>query len=86
MKNSPSHAGLLPILECLLFATDRPLKAEELAGIIGAIKPSAIKKALEKLSEQYNASGHGFYLAEVAGGYQFRTIRDIRILSRSSER
>ena len=60
------------IAESLLFASGTPLSLRRLAEIIGVIQ-AEVRPALTLLRDEYAAPGRGIILAEVAGGYQFRT-------------
>jgi len=60
------------IIESLLFVAEEPLGAERLKKILEAAA-EAIAEAVTALKADYDARQGGFYLAEVAGGYQFRT-------------
>ncbi len=63
-----------PILEAVLFASDRSLTAEELTEAFqDDITVSSIKTALAELAKEYEAEGRGFMLKEIAGGYQILT-------------
>lgn len=61
------------IIESLLFAADEPLRLETLRAVLQDVEAAAIRQALEALSVEYEKRGGGFYLMEVAGGYQLRT-------------
>jgi segregation and condensation protein B len=61
------------IIESLLFVADTPLSIERLKNILIGVDGKEIRSALEALSEEYDARKGGFYLSEVAGGYQIRT-------------
>jgi segregation and condensation protein B len=61
------------IAESLLFASGTPLSLRRMAEVIGVIQ-AEVKLALARLREEYAAPGRGIVLAEVAGGYQFRTV------------
>lgn len=61
------------IIESLLFAADEPLRLETLRAVLEGVEAAAIRQALEALSHEYEKRGGGFYLLEVAGGYQLRT-------------
>lgn len=61
------------IAESLLFAAGTPLSLRRLAEVIG-VAQAEVKPALALLHEEYAAPGRGVYLAEVAGGYQLRTV------------
>lgn len=60
------------LLEALLFVTDRPMKAADLADVARA-DTKDVRSLLEELSEQYRSEGRGFQLDELAGGWQMRT-------------
>lgn len=60
------------LLEALLFVTDRPMKAADLADVARA-DTKEVRTILEELSEQYRSDGRGFQLDELAGGWQMRT-------------
>ena len=60
------------IIESLLFVAEEPLGAERLKKILEAAA-EAIAEAVAALKADHDARQGGFYLAEVAGGYQFRT-------------
>ncbi len=63
---------LVPLVEALVFAADRPLKAVQIAEIV-EVEESAVYAVLETLCAQCDTQGRGVFLQEVAGGYQFRT-------------
>lgn len=60
------------IVESLLFASGTPVSLRRLAEVIG-ISQAEVRPVVVSLLEEYAAGGHGIRLAEVAGGYQFRT-------------
>jgi segregation and condensation protein B len=64
-----------PIVESLLFAAGAPVALRRLAEVIG-VAQAEIKPAIALLQEEYNAPGRGIALAEVAGGYQLRTVAE----------
>ena len=62
------------IIESLIFASQEPLKIDLIAQTLGPeVKRNEIRKVLNELVEEYKSLGRGFYLDEVAEGYQFRT-------------
>ena len=61
------------IIESLLFVAEEPLAIERLAKIIPEAQTAQIRQALEELAVEYEARQGGFFLNQVAGGYQFRT-------------
>lgn len=63
---------LKPLVEALIFAADGPLKVDRLAEVL-EIEPAEIKEALSALEADYADNPRGFFLQEIAGGYQLRT-------------
>ena len=61
------------IIESLLFVADEPLSIDRFKNIIGQAETKEIRQALEELGTDYEARQGGFYLNEVAGGYQIRS-------------
>jgi len=61
------------IIESLLFVAEEPLSPERLKKILEPAGAGAIAEAIAALRADYDSRQGGFYLAEVAGGYQFRT-------------
>lgn len=61
------------IIESLLFVTEEPLTVDRLKKILNQADTIEIRKALNDISEEYRARKGGFYLYQVAGGYQVRT-------------
>ena len=66
-------AELEAIIESLLFVSEVPLSLAKIKTILSMYTHAEITQALEALRQQYAAKEHGFFLAEVAQGYQFRT-------------
>jgi segregation and condensation protein B len=61
------------IIESLLFVAEEPLTIERIRNIIAVVTQDEVRSALTALSDEYETRGGGFYLKEVAGGYQLRT-------------
>ncbi len=64
---------LAKLLEAALFASSRPIAAEELAELDPEASPAALQAALEEVREHYDVDGHGVELAEIGGGWQILT-------------
>lgn len=65
-----SRTHLRGLLEALVFASDKPMKASELARLASA----PVKQVREILDElKTRSADHGIVLSEVAGGWLFRT-------------
>jgi len=61
------------IVETLLFMAEEPLSTDRIKKLLVQPEASEIRAALEALQAEHAGRGGGFYLAEVAGGFQFRT-------------
>jgi segregation and condensation protein B len=64
---------LAKLLEAALFASARPIAADELAALDSDASPAAVNAALEEIREHYDVEGHGVELVEIAGGWQILT-------------
>ncbi len=60
-------------LEALLFATDRPLRLEEAAEILGDEAVEGLQEALDDLLTEYSHPDRGLQILKVAGGYRIGT-------------
>lgn len=71
----PGQTGddpLMAILEAIVYVTDEPLTAAQIADALG--QPRArVAEALERLVEEYAKPHHGLTVREVAGGYKMST-------------
>lgn len=66
------EARQLAILEAIVYVTDEPLSAEQIARALNQPLP-AVQKLLDKLVAEYNKPEHGLSVKEVAGGYKMAT-------------
>lgn len=64
------------IVEAILFASDAPLKADEIARADEELDEDRVEEALDGLRRFYDESGRAFQVAEVAEGYQLLTRPD----------
>ncbi|MES2702911.1 MAG: SMC-Scp complex subunit ScpB [Bacteroidota bacterium] len=69
---------LMPHVEALIFASERPLTQIEMTEILGqaleaAIESDRIATCLDAIREKYEADYYPFQLREIGGGYQFLT-------------
>jgi segregation and condensation protein B len=65
-----------PIIEALLFASEKPLSAERIQAVIKDITFEQIERAITSLNESYQSAGHSFAIKEVAKGYRMYTLPD----------
>src|SRR5579859_953041 len=67
-----TDAQLKAILEAIVYVTDEPLSAQQMAAALE--RPiDAVKRLLDELVAEYAAPGHGLSIREVAGGYKMAT-------------
>jgi segregation and condensation protein B len=69
---------LMPHVEALIFASERPLTQMEVTELLGQaleteIESERIATCLEAILEKYEADYYPFQLREIGGGYQFLT-------------
>jgi segregation and condensation protein B len=67
---------LLGIIEALIFASEKPLRIDDIIRVISGVNSKDVREALKDLIRIYNEGSGGIYIAETAGGYQFRTRSD----------
>ena len=61
------------IIESLLFVAEDPLTIDSIKKVLDSTDSNAIRNVLIELSSEYEARKGGFFLREVAGGFQIRT-------------
>jgi len=61
------------IIESLLFVAEEPLTVDRLKRILAQADTKEIRQALDDIAAEYDVRNGGFYLHQVAGGYQVRT-------------
>ena len=67
-----SDAELKAIVEAVVYVTDEPLSADQIA--LGLKQPAArIGRVLEELAAEFSKPEHGLTIREVAGGYKIST-------------
>ncbi|RKY10664.1 MAG: SMC-Scp complex subunit ScpB [Planctomycetota bacterium] len=62
------------VAEAVLFASDEPLTADRLVGIVEAGGVRDIRKCIESLNAKYEAGNFAFRIEQIAGGYQMMTL------------
>ena len=65
---------LKPILESLIFVSDTPLSLDRMCVLLEEYDRLDIRSALMELTADYRQRGGSIMLAEIGGGYQFRTL------------
>lgn len=66
------------IIESLLLVAEEPLTIDRINNILALTGKKEIQNALTELSSEYENRKGGFFLREVAGGYQLRTRPEYR--------
>ena len=66
------------IIESLLLVAEEPLTIDRIRSILSLAGRKEIRDTLSELSEEYETRKGGFFLSEVAGGYQIRTRPEYR--------
>jgi segregation and condensation protein B len=61
------------IVEAILFASDAPLRAEDIARADETLDEDVVEEALQQLRLEYDEADRAFQVEEVAGGYQLLT-------------
>lgn len=69
---------LMPIIDALIFASDAPISIQKIKQILDEessdrIGLKDIREAIDELNKDNRTQQRGFFLQEVAGGYQYRT-------------
>jgi len=61
------------IVEAVLFASDAPLKAEDILRADPSLDEDRVEEAIRTLQTEYDEADRAFQIVEVAGGYQIFT-------------
>ena len=77
-------SNLIPHIEALIFASDKPLTSVEIAELINSafgfmedkVEQEQIDAALEGIVEKYNSEFYPFEVRQSGGGWQFLTKKD----------
>lgn len=77
-------SNLIPHIEALIFASDKPLTAPEVTDLINSafgfmedkVEQEQIDAALEGIVEKYNSEFYPFEVRQSGGGWQFLTKKD----------
>ncbi len=67
------HFEIKPVLEGLIFISGSPVKFETLVEILPESNKEDILNGIRQIQTEYEKPSKGIELAEIAGGYQFRT-------------
>lgn len=72
---------LMPHVEALIFASERPITQMELTDLLGqaleeVLEADRVSTCIEAIREKYEAAYYPFQLREVGGGFQFLTKKE----------
>ncbi|WP_145446599.1 SMC-Scp complex subunit ScpB [Mucisphaera calidilacus] len=73
-KTTDAAASLLSRVEAVLITSDRSLSTSRLVELVGEEASSGVTEAIERLNEQYAATGRVFRIEQVASGWQVLTL------------
>ncbi len=65
--------AIKPIIESLLFVSDHPLNVDQIKKALPEATKEEIQSVLNEIKDEFAKRQGGFFLQQVAGGYQFRT-------------
>jgi segregation and condensation protein B len=69
---NPAH-----VLEALIFASAGPATVGQIRRVLTRLKPARIAELVQEINRSLEETGRPYEIAEVAGGYQFRTRADL---------
>ncbi|MGH9660230.1 MAG: SMC-Scp complex subunit ScpB, partial [Bryobacteraceae bacterium] len=72
MIETPADAPLKAMLEAIVYVTEEPLTAAQIALAIGQPK-ELVERLLEELVREFDRPEHGVTIREIAGGYKMAT-------------
>lgn len=65
------------VVEALLFASEKPLTIEQVKNVLDNLDGGEIRKIIDEIKLEYENSGRGIRVVEVAGGFQMITPAEI---------
>jgi len=77
-KKETDRGETKAVIEALIFASEVPLTLDKLKEIL-KLPRAELKSRLDELVSYYESATRGFYLREVAHGYQFRTKQEYAV-------
>ncbi|MCM8757735.1 MAG: SMC-Scp complex subunit ScpB [Candidatus Omnitrophica bacterium] len=72
-----SENKLKPLIEAILFSSDKPVLIEDIRNVLKDINPSEIRKIIEELKTDYLNQNRGIRIVELAGGFQMVTSEEL---------
>jgi len=65
--------NLKSAVEALIFASEKPITAEQIKRVLGNLDTASISKIIAELQNEYEAQNRGIRVIEIAGGFQMIT-------------
>ncbi len=69
-------AEIVRAVEAILLVAQEPVPSDLIAQLV-EVPSASIEEVCARLAETYEAAGHGFQIAKVAGGWRFQTHPDL---------
>ncbi len=64
------------VVEALIFASDVPLTESKISSFVDGLNTNQVKKMVDELNSEYQASKRSFFITRVAGGFQINTRKE----------
>jgi len=71
-----ANENIKAVIEALLFTSENPVSAEQVRNICDSLSLEEVRGLLGELKSDYEKSGRGMRIAEIAGGFQMITASD----------
>jgi len=68
-----NHQELKAAIEALIFVSEEPITAKQLADILGDVDPKQAATLADEVMAEFNARDGGVEIRQIAGGYRFST-------------
>lgn len=65
--------NLKQVVEAVIFASDEPITADQVKGIVEDTTAAQVKKSVTELNHEYSQQNRAFHIIEIAGGFQMVT-------------
>lgn len=74
--------NLRSVIEALLFASENPLTLEQIRVVLDNLDAAEVRRRIEELKAEYEQSGRGIRIIEVAGGFRMVTAPNFSVFLR----
>ncbi|RMG54125.1 MAG: SMC-Scp complex subunit ScpB, partial [Acidobacteria bacterium] len=73
MSGSKNDRDLKAAIEALIFVSEEPMTAKQLAEILGDLDPKDVEALANEVMAEFNAREGGVEIRRIAGGYRMST-------------